>query len=115
MIYDEIGNINLKETKKYTTRHHFYCYPNPHKDDTFAADQWNPRPTRLVIEATLGDVLYYYPVSLPVLEQNTRYHVSLHIVRPGATSPEQDMEKYAVSFKINIEEWKETDDVTETI
>ena len=115
MIYDEIGNINLKETKKYTTKHHFYCYPNPHKDDTFAADQWSPRPTRIVIEATLGDVLYYYPVSLPVLEQNTRYHVSLHIVRPGATSPEQDMEKYAVSFKINIEEWKETDDVSETI
>ena len=115
MIYDEIGNINLKETKKYTTKHHFYCYPNPHKDDTFAADQWSPRPTRLVLEAVLGGVHYYYPVSLPKLKQNTIYHVTLNIIRPGATSPEQDMDKYAATFKISIEEWKGPENVTETI
>ena len=48
-------------------------------------------------------------------KQNTRYYVSLHIVRPGATSPEQDMDKYAVSFNIKIEEWKGPVDVSETI
>ena len=70
---------------------------------------------RLVLEAVLGGVQYYYPISLPELKQNTRYHVTLNIVRPGATSPEQDMDKYAVSFKINVEEWKGPENITETI
>ncbi len=115
LVYEDIADVNLKDTKMYTLAHHFYCYPNPHVNDTFSSDQWTPRPTRLVVEAMLGNVVYYYPVSLPELKQNTRYHVSLHIVRPGATSPEQDMDKYAVSLKINIEEWNGPENVTETI
>ncbi len=115
MIYEDLGNLNIKTTREYKKQHHLYCYPNPHTTDTFASDVWSPRPTRLVVEATLGNVQYYYPVSLPELKQNTRYYVSLHIIRPGATSPEQDMDKYAVSFKITIEEWKGPENVTETI
>lgn len=115
MIYDKISDVNIKDTKKYTTKHHFYCYPNPYQDDTFSADSWTPRPTRLVVEAELGGVLYYYPVSLPELEQNVRYYVSLKIVRPGATSPEQDMDKYAVTFNIVIDDWDGPEDVSETI
>ena len=115
LVYDEISGVNLKESKTYTAKHHFYCYPNPYVDDTFASDHWSPRPTRLVLEAVLGGVHYYYPVSLPQLKQNTRYHVTLNIIRPGATSPEQDMDKYAATFKINIEEWKGPENVTETI
>lgn len=113
IVYGGLGDVNVDGT--YTSKHHFYCYPNPYQEDTFSADEWSPRPTRLVIEAELGGVLYYYPVSLPVLEQNTRYHVSLNVVRPGATSPEQDMDKYAASFKINVEEWNGPEDITETI
>lgn len=115
LVYQEISNVNLKQTKEYKLQHHFYCYPNPCKNDTFSADVWSERPTRLVLETTLGGVLYYYPVALPELKQNTRYHVSLHIIRPGATSPEQDMDKYAVSFKITIEEWKGPENVSEII
>lgn len=115
MVYDDLGNLNLKDTRKYLHQHHFYCYPNPYTTDTFAPDVWSPRPTRLVVEATLGNVRYYYPVSLPELKQNTRYYVSLHIIRPGATTPEQDMDKHAVSFKITVEEWKGPENVSETI
>ena len=115
MLCEDLGNLNIKPTREYKEQHHFYCYPNPHTTDTFAPDVWSPRPTRLVVEATLGNVQYYYPVTLPELKQNTRYYVSLHIIRPGATSPEQDMDKYAVSFKITIEEWKGPENVTETI
>ena len=115
LVYDDISDVNLKESKTYTVKHHFYCYPNPHEDDTFASDHWSPRPTRLVLEAVLGGVPYYYPVSLPPLKQNTRYHVTLNIIRPGATSPEQDMEKYAATFMINVEEWKDSPNVIETI
>lgn len=115
LVYQELSNVNLKQTKEYKLQHHFYCYPNPYENDTFSADVWNERPTRLVLETTLGGVNYYYPVALPELEQNTRCHVSLHIIRPGATSPEQDMDKYAVSFKITVEEWKGPENVSETI
>ena len=115
LVYDEISGVNLKESKTYSVKHHFYCYPNPYEDDTFAPDHWSPRPTRLVVEAVLGGVHYYYPVSLPQLKQNTKYHVTLNIIRPGATSPEQDMDKYAATFKISIEEWKGPENVTETI
>ena len=114
MVYDQIADLNIKGTKKYTTKHHFYCYPNPYESDSFSTN-WSPRPPRLVIEATLGGVLYYYPVSLPKLEQNTRYYVSLHIARPGASSPEQDMDRYAVTFNIEVEEWTGPEEVSETI
>ena len=111
MLCDDMGNLNIKGTKRYTNKHHFYCYPNPYEDDTFSVN-WSPR---LVLETTLGGVLYYYPISLPKLEQNTRYYVSLHITRPGASSPEQDMDRYAVSFNIEVEEWRGQEKVSETI
>ena len=114
LVYDEISDVNLKESKTYTVKHHFYCYPNPCDEDSFSSE-WSPRPTRLVVEAELGGELYYYPVALPPLQQNTKYHVSLRIVRPGATSPEQDMDKSDASFTITIEEWEESKDITETI
>lgn len=94
--------------------HHFYCYPNPNESDTFSTS-WSPRPTRLVVEAELDGLLYYYPIALPNLEQNTQYNVSLIVVRPGATSPEQDMEKYAVLFEIDVVDWYGPESVTESI
>lgn len=115
MIYESLNDINLKDNKEYTDKHHFYCYPNPYEDDPFTSDRWSPRPTRLVVEAMLDGVLYYYPVTLPKLNRNTKYHVTLHIARPGATSVEQDMDKYTASFNINIVEWQESDPVSETI
>lgn len=115
MLYDAIANVNLKESRQYTVKHHFYCYSNPYKDDTFSSAAWSPRPTRLVLEAELGGNLFYYPVSLPELRQNMRYYVSLHIIRPGATSPEQDMDKYSVDININVVEWEGKESVSETI
>ena len=114
LVYGSLGDTKLQNPSEYAEKHHFYCYPNPCKDDTFSSE-WSPRPTRLVIEAELGGKLYYYPVSLPVLLQNTRYLVSLRIARPGATSPEQDMDRHDATFTINIEEWEAGDDVTEII
>ena len=115
LIYENLGNVELHNPQIYSDKHHFYCYPNPYEEDTFSASVWTPRPTRLVVEAELDGKLYYYPVSLPVLKQNTIYNVSLHIVRPGATSPEQDMDRYAASFMIKVEEWEGPENITETI
>lgn len=114
MILDNLNDVNLKGGTDYTSSHHFYCYPNPYEDDDFSS-QWSPRPTRLVVEAELGEETFYYPVSLPVLERNNRYHVTLHIVRPGARTPEQDMDRQTASFTINIVGWQGSSSVSETI
>lgn len=115
MILDSFDGINMKGRAGYSSPHHFYCYPNPYQEDSFSATQWSPRPTRLVVEAELGETTYYYPVSLPVLERNNRYHVTLHIVRPGTMNPEQDMDKQTGSFTINILGWQGETNVSETI
>lgn len=114
LILETLSDVSLKGATDYTSSHHFYCYPNPYKNDDFSS-MWSPRPTRLVVEAELGGETFYYPVSLPVLERNNRYHVSLHIVRPGARTPEQDMDRQAASFTINIVGWQGSSSVTETI
>ena len=114
MILETFTDVNLKGATDYTSSHHFYCYPNPYENDDFSL-QWSPRPTRLVVEAELGGEVFYYPVSLPVLERNNRYHVTLHIVRPGAKTPEQEMDRHAASFTINIVGWQGSSSVSETI
>ena len=114
LVFGDLEDTELENPSEYTDKHHFYCYPNPCDEDSFSSE-WSPRPTRLVVEAELGGELYYYPVALPPLQQNTKYHVSLRIVRPGATSPEQDMDKSDASFTITIEEWEESKGITETI
>ena len=114
MISDAVGDFNMKGHNDYTSVHHFYCYPNPYTSDDFSS-QWSPRPTRLVVEAELGEDTFYYPVSLPKLERNNRYHVSLHIARPGTRNPEQDMDRRAASFTINIVGWQGETNVSETI
>ena len=115
LVFEDLDDVELQNPDVYEGKHHFYCYPNPYQEDTFSPTVWSPRPTRLVVEAELGGKLYYYPVSLPALKQNTRYHVSLRIARPGATSPEQDMDRYAAAFTINVEEWEGPENITETI
>lgn len=115
MIFDSMNDYNMKGKGKYSDTHHFYCYPNPYVDDSFSAGEWTPRPTRLVVEAVLDGVTCYYPVTLPELKRNTKYHVSLNIVRPGSSSPELDMDKYAASFKITLLDWQESENISETI
>lgn len=96
--------INVSSTKNYQTHHVFYSYPNPHLADDFSST-WSERPTRLVVEAKLGGVLYYYPIKLPQLEQNKMYDVSLNITRPGKTTPYEDMKKHEETFTIKVIGW----------
>lgn len=114
LLYQQIADFNMKNDRSYETRHQFYTYPNPY-DSEVSGSGWAPRPTRLVVEAQLGEELYYYPVTLPELKQNVRYHVSLHVARPGALSPDENMEKQAAVFTVNVVDWQGTEVVTESI
>lgn len=115
LLWTSLGNVNIRDSRIYETRHHFYCCPNSHTSDTFSAE-WSPRPTRLVVVAELGGTTYYYPVAIKGgIEKNKEYYVSLKVIRPGAASPEEDMKKSAAVFTIDIKGWDGQVDVTETI
>ncbi len=113
LLYDAVsGQALTKEDKVYDTGHVFYCYPNPNDEDSFEED-FTPRPTRLVVEATIGEETYFYPVSLPELKRNTVYDVSISVKRPGVLDPNDDIEKKDASVSINIIGWGDPVDVPE--
>ena len=115
LLWTSLGDTNIRDSRIYDAEHHFYCCPNPHTSDTFS-DEWSPRPTRLVVVAELGGKTYYYPVVIKGgIEKNKVYNVSLKVVRPGASNPEEDMEKTTAVFTIDIKGWDGQTDVTETI
>lgn len=98
--------VNSGPVDSYDTEHVFYSYPNPCTSDDYSK-VWSERPTRLVVEARLGGTSYYYPVSLPALEQNTVYEVSLVVTRPGKTDVNDEMKKYDETFTIKVLDWVE--------
>ena len=114
LIYDDMKSVAVSASSPYSASNTFYCYPNPSTQDSFNTT-WSARHTRLVVEAYLGTTKYYYPVTLPVLEQNKVYDVKLTITRPGASVPDDEVDKYAADFTISVKSWETGASVTEEI
>lgn len=112
-LYDT-PKVNLKYNEIYTNQHHFYCYPNATSTDANAGT-WTPRKTRLVVEATLGGEKCYYPVTLSEISQNTAYNVTLTVTRPGSLSPDIPISTEEATFTVNVKDWIDGTDYTETI
>ena len=87
----------------YSTQHTFYCYPNKAADSD--ADSWSPRRTRLVLKTTLGTDTYYYPVTLPELENNKSYELELTITRPGSDNADMPVSFEDCAFEITVKPW----------
>lgn len=87
----------------YSTQHTFYCYPNKAADSDAAS--WSPRRTRLVLKTTLGTDTYYYPVTLPELENNKSYELELTITRPGSDNADNPVSFADCSFSISVKPW----------
>lgn len=104
--------LGYKES--YTTPHRLYCYANPTETDS-SAESWSARKTRLVVEAEIDGEKYFYPVNLPVLEQNTDYQVSLTITCPGSHHPDVPYSTNAAAVTIEVVGWKDGADVSATI
>ncbi len=94
--------------------HNFYCYPNPTVDDS-SEEEWCARHTRLVVEVELGETLYYYPVTMPVLERNTQYEVTLTVTGPGTDDPDNPYNKDAANVSIELLDWYDGGEIKETI
>lgn len=114
LIYDDMKNYLVDPAGKYSGGNTFFCYPNPASSDSFDY-QWSPRNTRLVVEALLGDQKYYYPVTLPKLEQNKSYEVRLTVTRPGSYEPDTIVDKFAAEFSLTVEDWVSGGSVSEEI
>lgn len=104
LIYDDMGDVRVSDLLLYKSKNVFYCYPNNSTMDSFSPT-WSPRHTRLVVEAKLGDRRYYYPVTLPTLESNKKYSVSLTITRPGSDTPDSVVDKNDGVFSIEVQDW----------
>ena len=115
--YDSLlySEINASGAEDYETDHVFYCYPNPYTKDDYSSDEWTERPTRLIVKTQYDGGFYYYPISLPVLKQNTVYDVSLVITRPGTVDWNDDMNKYEDLFTISVVDWETGSPVEEIL
>lgn len=114
LIYDDMEGVEVTSSSPYTTKNAFYTYPNPTSNDAFST-AWTARHTRLVVETLLGSTKYYYPVTLPVLQQNKRYEVSLKITRPGSETPDAVVDKFAADFEVTVKDWETGAAVSEEI
>lgn len=107
MMYAELGSEKVAYGASFNSEEFLYCYPNNLSGGA--------APTYLVVEALLGNSLYYYPVALPAMESNKCYSVSLTICRPGSTTPDVPVEKTDAVFEVQVQPWAENVSVNETI
>ena len=113
-LWQSLGDEVISNDATYSTPHYFYCYPN-HTETGHNDGVWEPRFTRLVVQATLGGETYYYPVTLPRVDQNTAYDISLTVTRPGSDSPDKPVDTQAAEFKIQVVDWADGGDINEVI
>jgi hypothetical protein len=82
--------------QSYDTDHTFYGYPNDLAVNT----------TRIVIETTLGETKYYYPINLPEMASNKSYEIEeVKITRPGSDNPDEPVSFEDASFSVNVIDW----------
>lgn len=116
--------VTMVTDNGYTREHAFYPYPNlfPKEGETpDYADEWNPRGTILVIEATMldaagneiviqgtdGQTLGYYPIPLPALERNKTYSIDeVRITRLPGDKPYKPIETGESRVTVTVNEWE---------
>ena len=95
LLYDAPASL-IVNGESYSTAHTFYAYPNDLATNT----------TRLVIETTLGETKYYYPINLPEMAANKSYEIEeVKITRPGSDDPDEPVSFADASFSINVIDW----------
>ena len=122
--YDAV-NKTIASGASNTEAHYFYSMPNANA--AAVGGPWTPRAARLVIKAEIAGVVYDYPITLPALESNKSYEISLvTITRLGNpddgnepnSNDDIDEEKPVVGFdqgfEITVNPWTVVT-ITETI
>ena len=113
--YEQLSSpVKLPYSSTWTADKYFYCYPNPTETDS-RDETWSARRTRLVLEATLDGEVMYYPVTLPVIESNSSYEVTVKITRRGSSSPDIPVTGIAAEFSVDVQSWITRDRIEEII
>ena len=107
LLYDAFTPVAVPYGESVEVGNCLYCYPN-----TSAADQI---ATCLLLEASLGNHVYYYRATMPQMQPNKCYNVSMTITRPGSTTPDDAFGKEDATFFVTVMEWSGNVDVNETI
>ena len=95
LLYDAPASL-IVNGQSYSTAHTFYAYPNNLASNT----------TSLVIETTLGETKYYYPINLPEMAANKSYEIEeVKITRPGSDNPDEPVSFADATFSINVIDW----------
>ena len=88
----DIGiNTVISATSPYTATHSFYAFPNPcpESEDIRTTESWTRRCTRLVIEASIGEDVFYYAINVPSMSRNRIYAASNVVIHgKGSKDPE---------------------------
>lgn len=107
MMYESLGSSKIAYGTTYQSEHFLYCYPNPRTDGA--------APTYMVVEAMLGQSVYYYPIELPAMDSNKCYSVTLTVRRPGSSTPDVPVQKIDAVFDVQVLPWSENVSVDEII
>ncbi len=92
-----------------------YPYPNL-STDCLDHKIWSARKTRLVIEASLGETLWYYPVTMENTFANTYYFYDITITREGVSHPEEPItEPGTIKAIVKISEWNEGGEIDDEV
>ncbi len=106
LLYKSANDTEVTSDAPYTTPANFYVYPNSTEQDS-QVEEFCPRFTRIVVETTLGEKKYYYPISIPAIESNKTYSVNnLTITRPGSVSPDVPVTSYECTFSVSVIDWE---------
>lgn len=99
----------------YEKEFYYYVYPNDTADDSYEAI-WSPRYTRLVIEASIGGDICYYPIPFGNIEANHTYTINnLTVTKPGTEYPWEKIDGEFCNFTINVSDWEEGLNMDKTI
>lgn len=114
VLSDKLTGVSVSRDNEYKTPHSFYTFANPVATDV-QGGEWSVRKTRLVVEAKIGESTYYYPMTFDNISQNFSYTVDLIIERPGALTPDCEIEKQAATFNVAVVDWNSQEPIVETI
>ena len=94
-----------------------YAYPNECTTEPNGfQSSYEPRKTVLVVEASIQNHVYYYPVVMKDgIGRNKLYSIGLTVTALGSDDPEEVIEKGSASFSITVADWENDAVYEETI
>lgn len=118
LTYANVGDAISAGSSKTWSNKLLYCYRNTSTTaPTAFSTTFSAQRTVLVVAATIGGKLYYYPVVLDnsTIAANTEYGVSLTISGLGSDHPNKPVEKGVLTATVSVSNWDTGSAYSETI